>query len=199
MAVGIDIPPPLADSLGRFIRLMAKWNATINLTALQVDPPSDEAIDRLVLEPLAASTHFPDEPVDWLDLGSGGGSPAIPLKLVRQRARLTMVESKSRKAAFLRDAIRQLGIEEARVEEARFQDLDSRFEHNMHVVTARAVRMDHQLAGAAGRVLRPAGRLLFFARVGSILGNVGGFKLIEAVPLVGTTILAIYESVPRGT
>ena len=46
-----------------------------------------------------------------MDVGSGGGSPAIPLKLAVPRLSLTMVEAKARKSAFLREAIRHLGLE----------------------------------------------------------------------------------------
>ena len=47
-----------------------------------------------------------------IDIGSGGGSPAIPLKLAAPRIKLWMVESKTRKSAFLREAIRQLDLRE---------------------------------------------------------------------------------------
>ena len=66
-------------------------------------------------------------PLAWFDLGSGGGSPAIPLKLVRPDARLTMVESKTRKAAFLREAVAQSGAADAaEVADERFEELSRR-------------------------------------------------------------------------
>ena len=74
-----------ADSLDAYYRLLARWNRTINLTALSLDPLADEALDRLFIEPLAAAPYI-REALDvtplsvWFDLGSGGGSPAIPLK-----------------------------------------------------------------------------------------------------------------------
>ena len=46
-----------------------------------------------------------------MDVGSGGGSPAIPLKLAAPAVALTMVEVKARKSAFLREAIRQLELD----------------------------------------------------------------------------------------
>ena len=55
---------------------------------------------------------LPDDASDalWFDIGSGGGSPAIPLKLARPTLPLPMVESKTRKAVFLREAVRALGL-----------------------------------------------------------------------------------------
>ena len=79
----------------------------MNLTALPLDPPTDETFDRLLIEPLAASRQVrADMASVWFDLGSGGGRPAIPLKIARQQLRLTMIESKERKSAFLREAAR---------------------------------------------------------------------------------------------
>jgi len=102
----IAVAPETADVLEEYFRLLDRWNAKINLTALPLRPPTDETFDRLFVEPLAAARFLPNEPDVWLDLGSGGGSPAIPLKAVRPKLKLTMVESKVRKAAFLREAVR---------------------------------------------------------------------------------------------
>ena len=89
----------MLEPLEAYFRLLTQWNAKINLTALPLDPPTDETFDRLLVEPLAASKQIPTHaPSVWFDLGSGGGSPAIPLKIARPALRLTMVESKERKA-----------------------------------------------------------------------------------------------------
>src|ERR1041385_3414854 len=47
----VSVAPALADQLARYLELLARWNKTINLTALPIDPPSDVAIDRLIVEP----------------------------------------------------------------------------------------------------------------------------------------------------
>ncbi|MBW8866026.1 MAG: class I SAM-dependent methyltransferase, partial [Acidobacteria bacterium] len=109
-----------ADALEQYFSLLARWNPKVNLTALPLNPPGDETFDRLFVEPVVAAAHieplnFRDAPLKWIDLGSGGGSPAIPLKIVRPSWHLTMVEAKERKAAFLREAIRALRLQEADV------------------------------------------------------------------------------------
>ena len=91
----------MLEPLEAYFQLLTQWNAKINLTALPLDPPTDETFDRLLVEPLAASKQIPTHtPSVWFDLGSGGGSPAIPLKIARPALRLTMIESKERKSAF---------------------------------------------------------------------------------------------------
>src|SRR5258706_16203374 len=95
----LSLSAQAVDQLEVYYRVLARWNTKVNLTALQLEELTDSAVDRLLVEPLAAARFVLDSPLVWFDLGSGGGSPAIPLKIVRPAARLTMVESKVRKAA----------------------------------------------------------------------------------------------------
>ncbi len=147
--VNLSIPAELADALLAYLELLALWNSKINLTALD-DP--DAAIDRLILEPLLAARHVPAG-ASVIDIGSGGGSPAIPLKLAAPRIKLWMVESKTRKSAFLREAIRQLDLRESFVETKRYEELLSTptLHESMDIVTIRAVRVEAAtLLGLAG-------------------------------------------------
>ena len=123
----VVVVPETATALEEYFGLLDRWNAKINLTALPLRPPTDETFDRLFVEPLAAARFLPDESAMWLDLGSGGGSPAIPLNVVRPRLKLTMVESKVRKAAFLREAVRVLKLGNAAVENSRIELLPAMY------------------------------------------------------------------------
>jgi 16S rRNA (guanine527-N7)-methyltransferase len=161
-----DVPldPSVVEQLEAYYRLLARWNEKINLTALPLRELRDETIDRLLVEPLAAARHVPDSLTDWFDLGSGGGSPALPLKIVRPDARLTMVESRTRKAAFLREAVRVLGLGRTSVENARMEEVAARpgASKSAQLVTVRAVRIDRAVWQAANALLRDDGRLLLF-------------------------------------
>lgn len=157
----IFIDDSLADRLAAYYELLARWNRKINLTSLD---NLDEAIDRLILEPLVASRFLPASANLLMDVGSGGGSPAIPLKLAVPRLKLTMVESKARKSAFLREAIRHLGLTDAQVETARYEELLARPElHEAHdVVSLRAVRTEARVLTSLQAFLAPAGVILHF-------------------------------------
>ena len=165
---GIDLSPSLATRLESYYRLLAHWNASINLTALQLDPITDHALDRLLIEPLVAARYLSasasSQAPTWFDLGSGGGSPAIPLKLARPLTRLTMVESRERKAAFLREAIRMLELEESTVEASRIEAVAAShpLAGSVDLITVRAVRIDPSLFGSIRALLRSRGQVVLF-------------------------------------
>lgn len=162
---GIDLPATLAESLETYYALLAKWNAKINLTSFELDPAGqDEAIDRLLIEPLVAARHIPPSATSVIDIGSGGGSPALPLVLAVPRLHLRMVESKTRKAVFLREAVRELGLTWAEVETSRYEELLTRPElhEGLDLVTIRAVRVEPRTLVSLQAFLKPGGHLFLF-------------------------------------
>ena len=190
----VVVTPETASVLQEYFGLLDRWNAKINLTALPLRPPTDETFDRLFVEPLAASRFLPDQPDVWLDLGSGGGSPAIPLKAVHPKLKLTMVESKVRKAAFLREAVRTLKLHDATVENSRIEMLPAPFIGSASVVTVRAVKVDSTLLTRAAELLAPEGRLILF-RPNNLPISTKGFELLETVQL--TEVPASYAAAFR--
>jgi 16S rRNA (guanine527-N7)-methyltransferase len=192
----IHLSPALAGQLEAYYRLLVHWNTSINLTALPLNPITDQAVDRLLIEPIAAAQHLATAAPVWFDLGSGGGSPAIPLKLARPAGQLTMIESKERKAAFLREAVRSLKMDNARVEAIRIEALaaDSRLAATADLVTVRAVRADRALFDVIGKLLRFRGQALLFGakRLGREVPR--GYEVVESHsddPDLGQTLLVL--------
>jgi 16S rRNA (guanine527-N7)-methyltransferase len=158
---GLAVSASVLDGCLRYLSLLTRWNGRMNLTALPLDPPiPDRTIDKLLIEPLCAADWFPASAATWLDLGSGGGSPAIPLRLACPSGSLFMVESRSRKCAFLREAVRQLDLPSTAVLMQRFEDLSS--PAGADLITLRAVRVDADLLTMIRKWLAPYGRLLVF-------------------------------------
>jgi 16S rRNA (guanine527-N7)-methyltransferase len=157
----LDLAPPVVDSLAAYVALLARWNRRINLTALPLDPPTDVGIDRLLVEPLVAARLLTPADRVVLDIGSGGGSPALPMKIASPACRFVLVEVRDRKSAFLREAIRHLQLADTTVETARLEDLPLQTTP-VDVLTLRAVRIDTGLVEAMRRLLRTGGRLLWF-------------------------------------
>ena len=158
----VQFPSEVVAPFEAYFRLLAQWNVKINLTALPLNPPTDETFDRLFIEPLVAASVVETSPGVWFDLGSGGGSPAFPLKLVRPELALTLVESKTRKAAFLREVIRALKLPSSDVANVRFEDFADSGEKSADLVTARAVRPDRVFFKTAADLMKVGGRLLVF-------------------------------------
>lgn len=159
--INLFLGDSLAEGLATYYDLLVRWNRKINLTSIE---DVDEAIDRLLLEPLVAVRHFPAGVTRLMDIGSGGGSPALPFKLVLPEMRLTMVEVKARKSAFLREAIRQLGLEGAEVETERYEELLARPELHeaFDAVSLRAVRTETRVLTTLQAFLVPGGALILF-------------------------------------
>jgi len=162
-----DVPvnAGLMAALEAYYRLLEAWNSKINLTAEDLVGGGDRAIDRLLIEPLAAARHVGPGPGRVIDIGSGGGSPAIPMKLARQDLAFTLVEAKTRKCAFLREAARHLRVE-LRVETARYEMLLTRpdMHESFDIATMRAVRVEPRVLLGVQAFLKPGGQFLLFRR-----------------------------------
>jgi 16S rRNA (guanine527-N7)-methyltransferase len=166
---GISVSEELALRLVAYFELLARWNHKINLTSLPLVEPTDETFDRLLIEPLIASRYLPSADCSVIDVGSGGGSPAIPLKLAMPGISIRMVESKTRKAAFLREAVRRLALQNVIVEATRFEELLAQpglHEHH-DVAMLRAVRLETRTLKTVHAFLRFGGYAFLFRGPGA--------------------------------
>jgi 16S rRNA (guanine527-N7)-methyltransferase len=150
-ALGLDraLAAPLLD----YLALLLRWNRTYNLTAIR-DP--DEMVTRHLLDSLAMHAYV--QPGALADLGTGPGLPGIPLAIVRPDIQVTLVESNGKKARFLREAVRQLKLGNARVAESRAEAVDEPGAYSQ--ITARAMDTLAGIVEVGGRLLAPSGRLL---------------------------------------
>ena len=161
--VGATVSEEAASALAAYIGLLTKWNRRLNLTALALEPLAEEAIDRLVVEPIVAAAYVRPSERIAIDIGSGGGSPAIPLKVLLPALQIVLVESKARKAAFLREAVRELALTGVEVETGRFEDLAvGRRRDSVDLISIRAVRTNPSLWAGIWSVLSPGGRVFWF-------------------------------------
>jgi 16S rRNA (guanine527-N7)-methyltransferase len=104
----------------QYIELLLKWNEAVNLTAIR-DPL--EILYRHFCESMFAASVVGLDNGRLADVGSGGGFPGLPLKIMRPTLDLFLVESNVKKATFLAEAVRELGLIGARVIVSRYEDL----------------------------------------------------------------------------
>ena len=141
----------VAALLSEYLDLLLRWNARTNLTAIR---SPEEIVRRHFGESLFAGAHLGEPlPMTLLDLGSGAGFPGLPIALLHPQIAVTLAESQNKKATFLREVVRSLGLENVEVWAGRAEDLpiDRRF----HSVTLRAVdNMAAALEAASPRAER---------------------------------------------
>jgi len=121
--MGIALSGEVCERLMAYIALLVKWNAAYNLTAVR-EPAA--MVSHHLLDSLAVLPHLPlGERGDarLADVGSGAGLPGIPLALARPRWGVALVEANQKKAAFLRQAKIELGLENVEVHETRVERL----------------------------------------------------------------------------
>lgn len=140
---------PLQDDLaarfGAYAALLIRWNLRTNLTAIR---DADGILRRHFAESIFCARSLPPGLNTLLDLGSGAGFPGIPIALCCNQIAVTLAESQGKKAAFLNEALRTLGLD-ARVHGGRAEALAEKFD----CVTLRAVdRMEEAVLAAAGRL-----------------------------------------------
>ena len=134
--LGIEISETQLDLFSIYLEELWNWNRKINLTGLS---SIELVIRELVLDSLMASPFLPDAG-KVLDIGSGAGFPAIPLKIHNPLLEMHLFEAHRKKSSFLKHAIRQMKLSGMQVLEGRIESdnflLD---EEGYGAVTARAV------------------------------------------------------------
>lgn len=172
------------ETAGKFeiyLSLILRWNARLNLTSLQSE---DAILSRHLAESVACARAIPAGVKTLLDFGSGAGLPGVPIALCRPEIEVTLAESQSKKAAFLREAVRTLGLR-TKVHAGRAEALRAAFD----CVTLRAVDRMAKAVAAAVRLAAPRGWLALMttnADLGELRAAAGAqFSWSEPIRLPG--------------
>jgi 16S rRNA (guanine527-N7)-methyltransferase len=136
--------------LDRYLACLCRWSPRINLTGAE----TDEAAFETLLRPVLGSEGLLSGPV--IDVGSGNGSPGLILAALRPDLRFTLLEPRAKRWAFLREATREMGIENVVVERRRSDEFQG---EPAGTVTMRAVGLDPKALRA---LLQPTGCVLVF-------------------------------------
>jgi 16S rRNA (guanine527-N7)-methyltransferase len=143
-ALGLDIPDSGVRLLEAYADLIEKWNKVYNLTAIR---EREKIISHHLLDSLSILPHIEADSI--ADIGSGAGLPGIVLAIARPDWQVTLVESNQKKAAFLRQAVIELGLKNVSVLSERVEAIGER---NFGLVVSRAF-------AETGEFLRLSGRL----------------------------------------
>jgi 16S rRNA (guanine527-N7)-methyltransferase len=153
--LALVLPAGAAEKMLEYLRLLAKWNRTHNLTAIR--EPLD-MVSHHLLDSLAVIPHLPSAATTTLaDAGSGGGLPGVPLAIARPSWRITLNDSSEKKAAFLRQAVIELGLPNVEVHEGRMEAW--RPSARFTVVISRALTELAAFIAACRHLVAPGGLL----------------------------------------
>lgn len=133
---GLDLWPAHLDAMALQGMQLLKWNKKINITSI-TDPC--EMATKHFIDSLAIASHIPEN-ARVLDMGSGGGFPGFPLKVVRPDLEVVLLDASRKRVSFLNRIVNLAGLKSISAIHARAEDLarDTAFAGRFHVVTSRA-------------------------------------------------------------
>jgi 16S rRNA (guanine527-N7)-methyltransferase len=178
-SLGIDLSEEMVDKFKAYTTLVLEWNQRMHLVSKRDAKP-----DRILRHFVDSLTIFKaiDIPKNakLLDLGSGAGFPGVPIKIVRDDIRLTLVESIHKKTLFLRKLIQSLRLELVGVENRRAEELalQPALQDEFDIVTAKAVGSLREILKSSLPLLRTGGGLMAYK------GRIAGKEATAAASLV---------------
>ena len=140
-----------------YLSELKKWNKAYNITALKTD---EEIIIKHFLDSLLYLKAMPEASIKLADIGTGGGFPGIPIKIMRPEIGLTLVEPSRKKASFLRNIVRKTGLSEISVLQKRIEQLGEDFDNCFDLIVSRATFGIKEFLDLACPFLNDAGRLM---------------------------------------
>ncbi len=117
--LGLEISPIQQERLLAYLELLIKWNKAYNLTAVR-NP--DEMVSRHLLDSLSVVKYVAQAGNNWLDVGSGGGMPGIPLAIMFPQLHFTLLDANGKKTRFLTQVKLELQLSNLEVVHSRVED-----------------------------------------------------------------------------
>lgn len=118
LELGVELSAQQHEQLLDYLALLIKWNKAYNLTAVR-DP--DEMVSRHLLDSLSVVPFISEAGDNWLDVGSGGGMPGIPLAILFPERQFTLLDSNGKKTRFLTQVKLELKLANLQVIHSRVE------------------------------------------------------------------------------
>lgn len=185
LEAGLKLTPIQLERMGRHARLLMEWNRTINLTA--ITDPLEIAVKHY-LDAIVPSHHIPREG-ELLDIGTGGGFPGIPLKILRPDQPMVLIDGSRKKINFVKHAIRHLSLDRIAALQVRAEQFVDAPQNKgrFQAVICRAVSDLPAMARLALPLLTPQGRLFLYQ------GPSETPRRMSATPVPSMTIVSKVE------
>ena len=150
----IELDETRLRAISKYIDLLVKWNARMNLTAVRAP---EEMVSRHFGESFFAADYVMSRRAveSVIDLGSGAGFPGVPFAMLAPGVQVTLIESNQKKATFLRELIFLLELKNVKV----FSDRAEHYPQSAGLVTMRAVEKFDKTLPSALRLVEPGGQI----------------------------------------
>lgn len=184
LAPYIELEETHLANISIYIDILLKWNAKMNLTAVR-DP--QQIVQRHFGESFFAAQRLlaPEDAVRIVDVGSGAGFPGLPMAMYAPKSAITLIEVQSKKAAFLNEVIRGLGLKNAHVFNQRAESYAGKAE----LVTMRAVEKFEAALPTAAKLVESGGKVALM---------IGGAQVESATKLIPELVWQQPVAVPGG-
>jgi 16S rRNA (guanine527-N7)-methyltransferase len=158
--MGLTVTADQARQFAVHGRCLLEWNRTINLTA--ITKPEDVAVKHF-LDSIAPLSHLPSHG-RLLDIGTGGGFPGLPLKVMRPELSMTLIDGIRKKVNFVKYAIRQMELEDILALQVRAEELgrDKACMGGFQTIVCRALTDPDSILSLAAPLLSPGGRIIAY-------------------------------------
>ena len=169
------------EQISAYISLLLVWNEKVNITSIR-DPR--EILYRHFCESMLARTVVPMEKGRLADVGSGGGFPGLPLKIISPDLEVLLIESNTKKATFLAEVVRELGLMGVRVMVRPYEELGEEIAPVDFVCTRALGDFDQLLSWATSRQLAVKSVVLWVGGADILkLSHQAGWTWREPVPV----------------
>ena len=184
--LGLEISEEKAQQFELFVNELKKWNRKVNLTTIT---SNEDIVVKHLIDSVFVANHIQEEE-SVLDIGSGAGFPAIPLKIMKPEVRLVSVDAVNKKILFQRHVSRLLNFESFEAVHARVEKISAAYPQGFDVITSRAFSQIDQFVTLGAPLLAEGGRMLAMKGPAAIdeLNTVEGtlrsldFKISQVLP-----------------
>ncbi|HBR01833.1 MAG TPA: 16S rRNA (guanine(527)-N(7))-methyltransferase RsmG, partial [Ruminiclostridium sp.] len=135
---GLNIAPGQLEKFSKYAELLTEWNEKINLTAI-IDP--EGIVIKHFSDSLSIMPLIPREAKTFIDIGTGAGFPGIPLKIMQDHLKVTLLDSLGKRVKFLNEVCEKLSLKGIESFHGRAEDYgtDKNYREKYDVASARAV------------------------------------------------------------
>ena len=188
--LGRELTDTEADKFCKYLNILIKWQKIHRLVGSS--EPS-WIVDRIFLDSLLFLRALPSGARKILDVGSGAGVPGLPLKLVIPDLRLTMVESRQRRASFLFTVVRELALPDVRVIPRRLESIVREDADHFEAIVARCAGDVAYLFGLGAHLVERGGMVIASGPLEEYQLPIGAWITVPGVKRGETRRFAIYR------